>query len=182
MKLMRSNYNVLICLMLMTLVSGILFGEVKAQTPAKDCHDGRSFQSAIVGCNLAIKQNPNNAVLYFWRGIEFAHEGYNDRAIADYNEAIRLDPKMKTAYSSRAIEWYIIKDYERAIADLNQAIRLDPQFANAYFNRGLVYEAKGNLSQGLTDYRNALRLNPKDTDSYNGIKRIENKIDAKRVR
>ena len=147
MKFIQRKNNVLICLMLMTLVSGILFGEVKAQTPAQDCGN-LNGDAAIVACNEAIRLNPKDAGAYLNRGVEWSAKGDNDRAIADFNEAIRLNP----------------------------------QLANAYYNRALYWENKGDLAQALTDFRNFSRLNPNDPDGLKAIQRIENKIDAKKVK
>ena len=181
MKLIRRKNNVLICLMLMTLASGILCGEVKAQTPAQDCGN-LNGDAAIVACNEAIRLNPKDAGAYLNRGVEWSAKGDNDRAIADFNEAIRLNPQYANAYYNRGNAWSAKGDKDRAIADFNEAIRLNPKDADAYYNRALYWEFKNDLAQALTDFRNFARLNPNDSDGPKAIQRIENKIDAKKGR
>jgi hypothetical protein len=74
MKLIRRKNNVLICLVL---VSGILCGEVKAQTPAQDC--GKlNGDAAIAACNEAIRLNPKDAGAYLNRGVEWSEKGDKD--------------------------------------------------------------------------------------------------------
>ena len=63
MKLMRRKNNVLTYLMLTMLVSGILCGEVKAQTPIENCEFSRG-DYAIAACTEAIRLNDTNAKLY----------------------------------------------------------------------------------------------------------------------
>ena len=109
-------------------------------------------------------------------------KGDKDRAIADYNEAIRLNPNDADAYYNRGNAWSDKGDNDGAIADYNEAIRLIPQFANAYYNRALYWEFKNDLAQALTDFRSFARLNPNDPDGPRAIQRIENKIDAKKVK
>jgi tetratricopeptide (TPR) repeat protein len=178
---MRRKNNVLIYLMLMMLVSGIFCGEVKAQTPVKDCGN-LNGDAAIVTCNEAIRLNPQDAVAYNNRGVLWGNKGDTDRAIADLNEAIRLNPKYDKAYLERCVTWSQKGDRDRAIYDCNEAIRLNPQYALAYYIRAICWEFKNELAQALTDYRNFARLNPNDPDGLRSIQRIENKIDAKKVR
>ena len=77
METMRRKNNVLTYLMLMTLVSGILCGEVKAQTPAQDCAY-LNGASAIAACNEAIRLNPKDAGAYLNRGVEWSEKGDKD--------------------------------------------------------------------------------------------------------
>ena len=77
MKLIQSKNNVLIYLMLITLVSGILCDEVKAQTPAKDC--GKlNGDAAIAACNEAIRLNPKDADAHYNRENAWSAKGDKD--------------------------------------------------------------------------------------------------------
>ena len=125
MKLMRRKNNILISLMLMTLVSGILCVEVKAQTPAQDC-ENLSGDAAIAACNEAIRLNPKDAGAYLNRGVEWSAKSDKDRAIADFNEAIRLNPQLANAYYNRALYWEFKNDLAQALTDFRNFARLNP--------------------------------------------------------
>ena len=77
MENMRRKNNVLNCLMLMTLVTGILCIEVKAQTPAKDCKN-LNGDAAIAACNEAIRLNPKDADAHYNRENAWSAKGDKD--------------------------------------------------------------------------------------------------------
>src|SRR5258706_1860196 len=89
-----------------------------------------SGDEAIAACTRAINSgrydDPELAVLFKDRCIEWNKKQESDKAIEDCSQAIRLKPDSARAFSNRGGA-YIFKDqYDRAIEDLDQAIRLDP--------------------------------------------------------
>jgi len=74
---MRRKYNVLTYMILMMLVSGIFCGEVKSQTPVKDC--GKlNGDAAIAACNEAIRLNPKDADAHYNRENAWSAKGDKD--------------------------------------------------------------------------------------------------------
>ncbi len=105
---------------------------------------------------------------YSNRGIAWAREGNNDRAMADYNHAIGVNPKNSFAYNNRANAWKDKGDYDRAIADYDEAIRIEPKYSGAYYGRGNAWNKKQEYDRGLKDFNHALQLDPKNSLHYNG--------------
>ena len=84
----------------------------------------------------AIELDPNDAKVYYNRGITYGKKGEFDRAIEDFTKAIDLNPNYADAYYNRGVAYsnkglvdYTIEDYTKVIA-------LNPNYANAYYNRG----------------------------------------------
>ena len=87
----------------------------------------------------AIELDPNDAKVYYNRGITYGKKGEFDRAIEDFTKAIDLNPNYADAYYNRGVAYsnkglvdYTIEDYTKVIA-------LNPNYANAYYNRGRVW-------------------------------------------
>ena len=66
----------------------------------------------------------DQSIVYFYRGITYAHLKDYNRAIADSTQAIKLNPNYTKAYYNRGNAYAHLKDYNRAIADSTQAIKL----------------------------------------------------------
>jgi tetratricopeptide (TPR) repeat protein len=59
----------------------------------------------------AIKLNPNDAVAYNNRGINYSILNVNSKALADYSIAIQIDPCFTDAYNNRGNMYCQLKDY-----------------------------------------------------------------------
>lgn len=73
---------------------------------------------------------PNNAEMYFNRGISQARLKNYQQALTDYNAAIRLQPNYALAYSNRGLLYAQLKSNPAATADLNTAAKLFQQQNN----------------------------------------------------
>ena len=121
---------------------------------------------AMMYYTQAIRNDPNNAEAYFYRGNLFVERKDYDSAIADYSDAIRIDPNIRNAYYNRGKAYSDKDDLDHAIIDYTSAIRVDPNYADAYNNRGLAYFDKGDLDRAVADYTSAIRINPNDAYAH----------------
>jgi lipoprotein NlpI len=132
---------------------------------AQKCND-LSGDPAIEACTRAIASGqlsqPNLAVTYMNRGVEWRHKGDDERAMADYNQAIVLDPNNALAYNDRGNVWADRADFTRAIADYDKAVQLDPSYLKAYNNRGVARFVEGDWAAAGTDFAHSHALGPKD--------------------
>ena len=80
----------------------------------------------------------NLAGTYNNRGIAYADQGVNDRAIRDYDEAIRLNPSYAHAYYNRGLAHLKKGDQDLAARDYNQAVRLDLGYADVPYSEALT--------------------------------------------
>ena len=83
-----------------------------------DCHVCAQY-------DLAVKQFPRYARVYYNRGLAYRKLDNLDQAIANYTQAIRLDPKLVAAYANRSYVYYKKGDLNRALADLDKVLELD---------------------------------------------------------
>lgn len=137
-----------------------------------------------------IVKDPDNAMNYFARAMEFYLVQDFDNALKDLDDAVRHDPEMFEAYFMRAaihykqIEYrrrnrsYDISltddkqpqvrtnDYAMVCRDLDEVIRLAPDFVYAYYNRANVLAVMKDYRGAIVDYNKAIELDPRFSDAY----------------
>ena len=96
------------------------------------------YARAIPDHDIAIRMNPEDAMLRNNRGWTFNNMRQYDRALLDLNEAIRLNPRLAEAYNNRGVAYNGLRQYDRAIQDYDEAIRLRPGYPVATRNRDLA--------------------------------------------
>ena len=132
--------------------------------------DGKKFtdpHKAILYLSNAIKIQPNDAEMYYNRGVAYENLGQYQPAIKDYNQAISLKPAYSEAFYNRGTLYSEIGQYRQAIEDFNQAISLQPHDAEAYHGRGFAYDKLGQYQQAIEDYNKAISLQPNYASAYN---------------
>ena len=129
--------------------------------------DWSDYATAIDAFTEAIRQDPDNAEAYFYRGKTYYKEGDKDQAIKDFTQVITLKPnKAGGAYGYRGKAYLDKDDYDRAIADFTQSIKQDPDNAEAYYNRGDAYFGQHDYNRAIADFTQAIKLDPDDVDAY----------------
>lgn len=84
--------------------------------------------------DTAIQINPNNYLVYFYRGefrYAFRSKGEIDLAIADFTKSIQLKPDYAPAYFARGESYKYKNDKNAAIADFTKTLELDPNHPSA---------------------------------------------------
>ena len=139
----------------------------------------------------AIVKEPDNALNYYARALDFYLVQDFDNAIADLDEAIKRDSTFFPAYFSRALIYYKqleyrrrdkgfeletssadknvqvrTFDYARIREDLDEVIRLNPDFVYAYYNRGNIHAVLKDYRAALADYNQAIMLDSRFADAY----------------
>jgi len=154
------------------------------------------FNDAVRDYDNIIAQNPNCAIAYFSRGINYCkemqminqfstnqyiltnkispkdqdqkNEKYK-RALSDFNKTIQLEPSFSFAYFNRAYVKCQLQDFDGAVKDFDYAILTNHDLADAYYNKGvLLFYLKDKLN-ACQNFSKAGELGL--TESYNIIKK-----------
>lgn len=75
---------------------------------------------------VSLLVRPDDATLYFNRGLAHARNGAPDRGIADCMDAIRLKPDLAIAFHNRGYEHERAGRRREAIADYTAALAIHP--------------------------------------------------------
>ena len=130
------------------------------------------LKKTIADCTRRIKNNLDNPIGYYRRGIAYISTKQLDLAIADFTEAIRLNASIPAYYYFRGIAFKESGKYTSAMADFNQAIALKNDDYNNYHKRGSLYQSLYSLTnsfeqkhlylnKALDDFKKAMELSPR---------------------
>ena len=81
----------------------------------------------------AIQLDPNYARYYYFRGVIYGKELFDDSALEDFSQAIRLDPNYADPYDSRAFIYSFSQQYDLARSDAKRACELGSCTAKSLF-------------------------------------------------
>jgi tetratricopeptide (TPR) repeat protein len=122
------------------------------------------LEQAVADYTRAITADPDDAEIYYKRGVAYAGLGDHRRAVADYTSALEVSPDLIEAYVKRAEAYSGLGDQEQAIADYTRAIELAPNHSLAYAQRGQAYYDLAQHEQALSDFTSAIELDPANPD------------------
>lgn len=125
---------------------------------ARAYYGERDYQTALIACNRAIKNDPDNLDFYYYRALI-------NQKLADYDR-ILLDCKflLERQPSNISIRWlnarahFQLGNYQLALFNFSQYLNLKLDDAYAYYYRGICYERLNHLSQALQDLNRAIDL------------------------
>jgi tetratricopeptide (TPR) repeat protein len=126
------------------------------------------YRGTLADMDRAIALAPQQASLYFIRGIAKSRLGDNQGALADLDRLTQLKPNNARAYYIRGVlKIAKLNDTPGALADFNLAIDLKPDYVDAYYDRAILKESKSNDFQGaLADYDRAIQIDPSFAKRY----------------
>ena len=78
------------------------------------------YQEALIDYDMAIKLQPNWAIIYANRGATFSDMGQYELAIKDFNKAIKLDPTLVRIYKHRGNAYEKLGKTAEAEADFKK--------------------------------------------------------------
>ena len=131
-----------------------------------------------------IEATPDNALLYFARGIDYALVQDFSSAIADFSRAIYFKSDMALAYFCRAnirfkeLEFrtnndenapqpeQYAHDFEMIMRDYDKTLEYAPNFAYAWFNRANVLCVQKDFQSAIRNYTNAIDSDPDMAEAY----------------
>lgn len=105
-----------------------------------------------------IRENPNTALLYIYKGDALKGLERNDEALEAYRTAIILDPNDGLARSDYAALLYQMGDFVNALNASDAAIFMDPRFADPYLISADILSRWGYLDQAVFAYHRAFMM------------------------
>jgi tetratricopeptide (TPR) repeat protein len=126
-----------------------------------DVHaNNRAYIRAITEIDLAIKEDVNNAILYYKKGTFHLSLNELDKAVLALETAISIDNTMIDAYINLANSKGKQSKYREVISILNKAEKLTNSNAKLYFNRGYAKALINEVNGAIYDFSKAISLNP----------------------
>lgn len=116
----------------------------------------------------AIETNPDEASLYYGRGILYNNKQKYEKALEDFNKCHSLAPEFNlfNLYLARGTAFMALQEYRDALDDFSNAIELSPASAIGYSSRARVNYEQSRYQDAIEDYTKALELNPDNAATY----------------
>ncbi len=133
------------------------------EKPVLESHE---YDRGIRELDELIRQDRQNADLYYSRGCLYERKGDFKKAEKAFTKAININYRDKDAYYNRGLVFVKMKRYGLAVKDFDKAIELDSRAVDAYCNRGNANYQLGKSDLAIRDYNEALKLSPKDGDLF----------------
>ena len=100
----------------------------------------------------AAKENPDDATVYFDRGVDYLKSGMYKESIEEFKQAIKIDPDYAKAHKTLAYVYTNFYMYKEAIEVLKVAIERDPEHAMSYYNLGILYNSSNDKDSALEQH------------------------------
>ncbi|HSU25637.1 MAG TPA: protein kinase [Pyrinomonadaceae bacterium] len=110
---------------------------------------------------LLQKQFPNDAVLYFAKGIMHRLDGEYEESLAAFEKLARLDPAARAVSAYNRARIFIYKgDYDRAIREIERGEKAEPDHPMLKIFRSGVYYFRGDVDDAIALLGKVLEKNP----------------------
>ncbi len=111
---------------------------------------------------LLQKQFPNDAVLYFAKGVMHRLDGEYDESLKAFEKLSRLDPAARAvAAYNRARIFLYQRDYDRALEELDKGVKVEPNHPMLKIFRSGVYYYQGKFDEANDLIAGVLKENPR---------------------
>lgn len=124
------------------------------------------FDDALTDIERALDSDPDNAEIFYERGLIYEQKGNFDKALADFSHAIELDRFNDDAYAARGNIYRKLRQYELALNDLQRALEIDPESVLAHAHRGNTYSDVGRTEEAIEEFDMAIQLAPSKAIFY----------------
>jgi tetratricopeptide (TPR) repeat protein len=128
--------------------------------------DRGKFDYAIQTYSQAVKINPENPDIYFYRGLAKFNAKDIEGAEVDFTRSIKLNPMHVGAYINRGLLFNQKGEFDKALSDCNKAIELKPNEYRAYLVRAEVWFYKRDFDKSIDDCNFIIKNNSQMAVAY----------------
>jgi tetratricopeptide (TPR) repeat protein/MinD-like ATPase involved in chromosome partitioning or flagellar assembly len=123
----------------------------------------QDWKGALENFGKAVALNPQNANLYFFRGLSQANHEQYAGAVADFSRALELNlqgSRLNVAYFQLGNSYRILGVLDRALPYLSKAIEKQPNETSYLYWRAVTLYASGTYANAAADLDRAIRVAP----------------------
>lgn len=125
-----------------------------------------SREPALNKVTEEIKKNPQNAQLYFERGILLDRLEEDSLALIDYKKAISLDSNRAEYYSAIGDMLFEHKDLDGSVLWLERALKVNPEDKTAHLKLAKMFLYVEEYNKALTEINTVLRQDVYHPEGY----------------
>lgn len=124
------------------------------------------YEDAIKLFNEAIAKQPDNPVVYYYRGFCLYKTGQQDPALADFLKSLEIDPELTISLAEAGKIYAKKNQLDEAVKYYKKAYELGITDDVALYNYGVCLYGLGNNEEALKVYEKLLSLDPNYADAY----------------
>ncbi len=111
---------------------------------------------------LLQKQFPNDAALYFVKGVMHRLDGEYEESLKAFEKLVRLDPAARAVAAYNRARLYIYtKEFDKALAELDKGAKVEPNHPMIKIFRSGVFYYQGKHQESLDLIASVLKENPR---------------------
>ena len=111
---------------------------------------------------LLRKQFPNDAALYFVKGVMHRLDGEYEESLKSFEKLVRLDPAARAVAAYNRARIYIYKrEFEKALEELDKGVKVEPNHPMLKIFRSGVYYYQGKHDEAIELISSVLKENPR---------------------
>ena len=118
-----------------------------------------NFPDAIANFDEALKFNPDNDLVYFYKAVAYHSLNQVDKAYDNYTKTIELNNKMADAYFNRG-QLIFESNPKKALDDFVSAVAIDNKFVDAYYSIAAIQKKLGQYKEAVKNLDKIIEIEP----------------------
>lgn len=114
----------------------------------------------IAEINIALLEDPNNAMLYFKRACLYLDHNELTKALYDFDKSTELNPELLITYLRRTEVFYKLELYDEALKEVNHYLNSETEkMEYAYLYRARTFAKLKRIDKSVHNYKKVLETN-----------------------
>lgn len=130
------------------------------------------YDAAIAACDLALKDNPEDASAWFMRGMVLENQDQLTEAAVAYKSVVKLQPDDHMAWFRLGGILETLENWPLAAQSYGKVIELQPHNHWAWYQQGRALEKLEDYQAAIAAYQQALQIKPDHQASQEACQRL----------
>ena len=122
-------------------------------------------EKALELASQAVKLDPADPKLWFFRGTVQESLKHYAAAVADFDACLKLDPKLSNAYQARGVAHFQLGKVKESAADFDEFVKQKPERGNGHWQRGIALYYAGRFEDGKKQFEGYEKVDTNDVEN-----------------
>jgi len=141
----------------------------------------RKYEYVVDYCDQILKENPEDKISFWYRGIAYAKRSNYQGAIKDYLKLLEIGKRDETVYNNLGFWYGKIGNLKKAFNNLSVALQMNSTHPYALNNMGFVKYAEGDYRKAFEFVNRSLEIDPSNSYAYKNRAMIHIKLGDKEL-
>ena len=122
--------------------------------------DNETLWTHTLACTMG------NSVAHYNMGVDLAHQGRLDEAMAHYQKTLEIKPDSAEAHNNLGAVFARLDRIDEAMAHYQKALEIKPDYAEAHYNLGAAFARLDRFDEAMAQYQKALEIEPAYAEAH----------------